>query len=181
MDHHVVHDINIQAARSENTKPVNFEKHRAQHDFLRRHHRGIEPLDVAHLQDAALACRDHDQPVGLIERRGHGLFDQHVQAGIEKAAADLRVISGGHGEADGVHTRDGQRVQIANHLRSEFRGDLRRAIGVGVHHAGEFHAVKFAPDADVVPAELSGADHGHANFFFAHEVFFAAAASAGNA
>ena len=58
---------------------------------------------------------------------------------------------------------------------------LARAIGVRIHHAGKFHAVDLAPDANVVPAEFSGANHGHSNGFFAHEVFFDGAGSGGNA
>ena len=39
VDHHVVDHVDIQAARRENAKPVDFEKHRPQDDFLRGHDR----------------------------------------------------------------------------------------------------------------------------------------------
>ena len=117
----------------------------------------------------------------LGDARGHRFLDQHIHARIEKAAADLRVGSRRHSHANSIHAFRRQRVQIANHLCPELRRDLGRAIRVGIHHAGEFHALQLAPHANVVPAELSRANHGHSNGFFAHEVFFAEARSGANA
>ncbi len=51
---------------------------------------GIEALEVADLQNAIVALGGSDQTVGFVERRGHGLFDQHVDARFEQAAADAR-------------------------------------------------------------------------------------------
>ena len=53
------------------------------------------------------------------------------------------------------------------------------ALGVRVHDTGEFRAFEFAPHANVIPAEFSGADHGNANGFLAHDFPFAAAAESG--
>ena len=36
VNHHVVHDVDIQAARRENAEAVDFEKHGARNDLLRR-------------------------------------------------------------------------------------------------------------------------------------------------
>ena len=57
---------------------------------------------MADLQDAAGALGGGDQSVGFVERSGHGLFDQHVDAGFEQPAADARVLFRGNGDADGV-------------------------------------------------------------------------------
>ena len=127
VNHHVVHHVDIQAARRENAEAMDFEKHGARDDFLRRGDGGIESLDVADLQNAAGALRGGDQPSGFVERSGHRLFHQHVNAGIEQMAADARMFLGGNGDADGVDAGGSERVEIADNSRAEFGGDLARA------------------------------------------------------
>ena len=55
VNHHVIHDINIQAARRENAEAMNFEIERAVHHGHHRDNPGIESLQVADLKDAAAA------------------------------------------------------------------------------------------------------------------------------
>jgi hypothetical protein len=148
---------------------------------LRGWDRGIEALDVPNLEDASGSPRGSYQPVCFFERRGHRLFDQHVQAGIEKAAADSRVLLRGHGKADGIDLRRGERVEVGEDVCAEFRGDLPRALGVRVRNARQFGPFKLAPQADVVPAELADTDYGHANRFLAHDFTCAPAGSGVNA
>ncbi len=125
VDHHVVDDVDIEAARRENAEPMDFEKHGPRNDALGGRDRRIESLDVADLQNPRRALCRSDQLVGFLDRRCHRLFDEHVDPGIEQAAADARVFLRGHGEADGLDARGGECIKIGNHPRAEFRGDLR--------------------------------------------------------
>ncbi len=130
---------------------------------------GIESLNVADLQNPRRAFCRGDQLVRFIERRRHRLFDQHIDSRVEQTAADARVLFRRDGEAHGLHARGGERVDIRNRPRAEFRGDLPGALGIGVNDAGEFDAFEFAPHADMVASELAGADDSNANGLIAHD------------
>ena len=54
---------------------------------LGREDRGIEALEVAHLQDAPLRGGTRDQRARLLGRLGDGFLDQHVRAGARNASA----------------------------------------------------------------------------------------------
>src|SRR5271155_3709054 len=103
MNHDVVDDVNVQAARGKNSEAMNFKKHGARNDFADRDDGGIVALEMADLQDAVGALCGGDEAVGFPDRGGHRFFDQHVHAGIEKIATHAAVLGGGNGEADSVN------------------------------------------------------------------------------
>jgi hypothetical protein len=79
----------------------------------------------------------------------------------------------GHREADGLDARSGERVDIRDYLRAEFPGNLSGVFGTRIDDAREFHALEFAPHANVVASELAGANDCNANGFVAHDFVFA--------
>ncbi len=162
VNHHVIHYVNIQAARGENAQAVYFEEHGLGNNFQSRGDRGIEAFEMPNLQNAILALRRSDQAVGFRERGGHGLFHQYVHAPIEQAAADAAMILGGDGEAHGINFFHRQRFEVANDASFEFGGDLRGAFDVGIHHADQFHAFHFGPHPYVVASKIADADNRNA-------------------
>src|SRR5580704_4224735 len=60
VDHHVVNHVNVQAARCENSEPVNLEKHRARDDLLHSGNGWIEPFQVTHLKNAMVPRGSRD-------------------------------------------------------------------------------------------------------------------------
>jgi hypothetical protein len=152
---------------------VNFEKHGARDNFSNGDDGGIEAFDVADLKNAPAAFCGGDERVGFIEGCGNGLFDEDVNSGCEDAGADARVFGCGHGEAHGVNAVGRERVEVAENARAEFRGNFLRAFGVRVDYADEFGAFDFAPDANVVAAEIADADDRYADGFLAQDFLFA--------
>ena len=173
VDHHVVHDVDVETARRKNAEAMDFEKHWAQDDFSDGDDGGIETFDVADLKNAAAAFRCADERVGFIERCGDGLFDEHVNSGCENAGTDARVFGSGHGEAHGVNAIGRECVEVAKNARAEFRGHFLRALGIGVDDADELGAFDFAPDANVVASEIADADNSYADRFLAQDFLFA--------
>src|ERR1019366_7334995 len=86
-----------------------------------------------------------------------------------------------HSQADGIDVLCSQRVEIGDHLRTKFRSYFARTLGIRVDNSDKFGALKPAPHADVVPAEASHTDDGHANQLFAHDFVFSSGGSGANA
>src|SRR6185437_5319369 len=61
---------------------------------------------------------------------------------------------------------------------AEFGGDFRGPARIRVDNPNQFRAVDFAPDANMVAAEFSDANHGDAYGFLAHAFFSASALDA---
>ena len=178
VNHHVVDHVDIQAARRENAQAMDFEKHGARNDLLRRDDRGIEALDVADLQNAAGALRRMRSAGRLLSSEAAMGFSTSTSRPASSRRQPTRACSlVGTATLTASMPAAASASRSANHLRAEFRGDLAGALGVGVNDADEFGAFEFAPHAHVVPAEFSGADHGNANGFLAHDFVFTSAES----
>ncbi len=65
VNHHVVNNVDVQAARSKHAEAVDFEKHGLGNDFAGRRRPRIEALEMADLQNALAALRRGDQTVGF--------------------------------------------------------------------------------------------------------------------
>ena len=173
VNHHVVDDVNIEAARRKNSEAMDFEKHRARDDFSDGDDGGIEAFDVAHLKNAATALCCSDERVGFIERGGNRLFNEHVNSSCQDAGADASVCDGRDGEADGVNAVGRECVEVAKNARAEFRGNFLPAFGIGIDDADELGALDFAPDANVVAPEIADTNDSYADGFLAQDFLFA--------
>jgi len=173
MDHYVVDDVNIQAARRKNAEAVDFEKHRTRDDFSNGDDGWIEAFDVTDLENASASFCGGDERVGFIERCGDGLFDEHVNPGREDARADTRVFGSRDSEAHGVNAIGRKCVEVAKNACAEFRGNFLCAIGIGIDDADELGAFDFAPDANMVASEIADADDSYADGFLVQDFLFA--------
>ena len=173
VDHDVIDDVDIEAARRKNAEAMDFEKHRARDDFSDGDDGGIEAFDVADLKNAAAAFCGGNERVGFIERCGDGLFDEDVDSRCEDAGADTRVLGSRDGEADGVNAIGGERVEVAKNAGAEFRGNFLCAVGVGIDDADELGTFDFAPNANVVAPEIADADDCNSDGFLVQDFLFA--------
>jgi hypothetical protein len=96
---------------------------------------------VAGLTDAVMLPGEGDERVGLGDRRGQGLFDEHVDAALHELAGGFQVSDGGDGDAGGADIGAG-----GEHLADGGKGlavELGRhglgALEVGVHYGGQLH------------------------------------------
>ena len=127
---------------------------------------GIEPLDVADLQDAIVLLRDLDQLGGLRGILGHRLFDEDVFALREQRFGDFKMRDGGGDDVQRVAGGGGFGDGIED-ARIVLRGDFAGRVGVGVVNAGEFDLSgggEFGVDANVILAERAGAEDGDFDF-----------------
>ena len=128
VNHEVVDDVDIEAARRKNAEAMNFEKEWARDNFFRGDDGGIEALEMPDLQDAAVTLGRGDQCVGFFERSGDRLFDEQIDSLFEQPAADARMLDRRDGEAHGIDVVRRSADDIGKRLRAEFGGDGFRAV-----------------------------------------------------
>ncbi len=126
---------------------------------------GIEPLDVAHLQEATVLPGQLHQLGGLRGAVGHRFFHEHVLALGEQLPGQFEM---GYGRGDHV-----QRVAGGGGLGEggedaglALGGDAARGLGIGVENAGEFDLAglgEFGVNAGVFLAERTHAEDGHSD------------------
>ena len=123
---------------------------------------GIEPLDVADLQNAIVLPGQLDEFGGLGGVVGHRFFHQHMLALLQQRFGQIKMRGRGRDDVQGVAGGGGFGDGIKN-ARTVFGGDFARGVGVGVEDAGEFHLAaggEFGVDADVVLSQRAGAEDG---------------------
>ena len=103
VDHQVQNHVHIQAARAEDVEPVDLEEQGQGGAALQLDHRRIEALQVAHLQDAAVAFGGLHQAAGGFQIGAMGFSTSTSMPAASSAAADLLVRGGGHGHDGGIH------------------------------------------------------------------------------
>src|SRR5882672_11936827 len=136
VNHDIVHHVNIQAARRENAETMNF---KVKWRINNRNHRddsGIESFQVPDLQNSARPRGCGNKLVRLGKRCGHRFFHDDVDAEFEQAAAEARVLDGGHSHTRCVHSAR-KRFNVRQNFRGEFLRDLFGAGGIGIHNAGQ--------------------------------------------
>ena len=89
-----------------------------------------------------------------------GFFDQDVDAGFEKVAADIGVDGGGRGDDGGVDLA-GEVARVGERDGLVAGGGFVGAGGVDIDDGGEMRARGFVDHAAVVLTESSGADDGY--------------------
>ena len=121
--------------------------------------RRIESLDVADLQHELLTLGEAHQLLGLRERGGNRLFDQHMNAAEQQLTGDLKVQHRGRGDDRGIGHTD-QIAEVSERLRTRFGGDLfaRRSHGINDRH--QTHLGKVGCHAGMKAAQVSGTNHG---------------------
>ena len=166
VNHEIEDDIDIERARGENAKAVDFEKHRMSQDGDRGADGGIEALEVSDLRDALVLGGEVNEFVGFVKRSGERLFDEDVDAGLHEFAGDVHVMDCGSGDGRGLqlavrgeHLRDG-----AESFAGEFAGDRIGAGSVGINDAEKADRLallfEFFVDAGMVASEDACPDDG---------------------
>src|ERR1700675_3813337 len=102
MNHDVVNDVDIQAARREYAEAMNFKVKWTIHYWHHRGDSGIESFQVPYLQNSIRPCGRGNKLVGLGQRSGHRLFDDDVDPEFQQAAADARVLDSRYGHTGRV-------------------------------------------------------------------------------
>ena len=100
MNHQIQHHVDIEAPLGKQAHAVNFEKQRQGSLLFRRFDRGVEPLQVTHLQDTPVFVRGPDQGVRGLEARRDRFFHEHIDSRFEQRYADFGVEGGWNHEAD---------------------------------------------------------------------------------
>ena len=162
MNHQIKDDADVHGAGRVGRKPVAFDELGFGRSGLEKFENGIEPLDVADLQDEIFLLRQFAQLGGLGGTIGHRLFDEDVFAGGEqlfgevkmrrRGRGDVQRIAGSRSFGDGIED-----VQLV------FCGDGARGFGVRIVNAGEFNGpsgVEFGVNAGVMLTERPGAENG---------------------
>jgi hypothetical protein len=125
-------------------------------DVRQRPHRGVEPLDVADLQNPVVLLGQSDEFAAVGQRPDERLLDEHVRPRRETFPGDLVVKLRRHGNGDGV----GRLEELAplQRTRPVLGRHLGRLLVVDVAHPGEFDVRQRPVHAGVVPPHASDPD-----------------------
>ena len=106
VDHEVEHDVHVERARLEHRQPVGLDELGAAHVRPRREQRGVEALDLPHLEHDLRAPRRRDHGVGLLDRHRHRLLHQGVAARGRGPLGRRAVLHRGDRDRDGLAGRE---------------------------------------------------------------------------
>src|SRR5665213_627012 len=168
VDHQIQHDADVGAARGKRRQAMALDEFRLGGDGLEKCENGIEPLDVANLEDTIFLLRDLNEFGGLFGTIGHRFFDEDVFALREQSFRDVKVRGGGRDDVQSV-AGGGGFGDGGEDVQFMFLRDFAGGFGVHVVNAGEFHlpgGVEFGINAGVMLTERAGAEDG--DFDFCH-------------
>jgi hypothetical protein len=160
VDHNVEDDIDIQRTIGKRRNAVDLKIERVGDVRPQCPHRGVEPLELAHhqLRPGTLARRDHF--VRLFQRDRDRLFDQHMNARVEKRARYLAMRLRRRGDGDHIRlvqkfppVRERRAAVLARDAVCRFGVNVARSDKLYPPLSGQLRVV-----ACVVSAEASDAD-----------------------
>jgi hypothetical protein len=105
-------------------------------DGFKINENGIEPLDVADLQDAILLLREFAQLGGLLGAVGHRFFDEDVFALLQQQFGEFKMRGGGRDDVQRVGGGSGFGDGVEN-AHIVFGGDFAGGFGRRIVNAGE--------------------------------------------
>ena len=138
MDHQVENHADIRAAGGIGREPMRFDKARFRGNGLEIMENGIEPLDMADLQDAVPLTGQLNQFGRLSRIVSHRFFDQHVFAGQQECLGKLKMCFGGRDDAYGIAGRD-KLVQGLKRIHPMALRNSSCDIASGVIDAGQIY------------------------------------------
>jgi dienelactone hydrolase len=160
VDHQVQHHVHVQAARAEQTQPVDLEKQGSGLDQVQSRDRRVEAFQMPRLQDAAVTRSRVHQSFTRRIVGGDGLFHHHVDALLQQLAADLGMKGGGsrhHGSIDLAKEPFDRRDDGA----IEFAGNGFGALSVGIDQTYQLRPWRLLQNSDMMASENARANHGY--------------------
>src|SRR5260370_8043146 len=119
VNHQVIDNIHIQAARCEYPQAMHFEKQRVVEDGLDGQYRGIESFQMPDLQQALIAVCGIDESIRLGEGLCHGLFHENAEPPPHQPAPYFPVVARAHPAPPRVRAA-AQSIDIFTTSRAEF-------------------------------------------------------------
>ena len=142
VDHQVEHNADFDAAVRIRREPVRFDETRTRQSRFERAEHGIEPFDVADLQDESARVGEFGKSFCVSRRLGDRFFDKDVFAAFEKKFSHREMGRRRRGDGCRIDKRRKFFERCAC-LRSETRGHFLRGRGVCVVDRREFHIAQF--------------------------------------
>ena len=94
VDHQIAHHVHVGPALGKGPDPMRLDVARLRDLSAHLAQRRVEPLEVSDLEDAPAPARQLEDRLGLGERRGHRLLDQHVEPQLERRSHQRRGARG---------------------------------------------------------------------------------------
>ena len=130
------------------------------HNFDQLTERGIEPFDVAHLeQTPGRPCR-LNQSRGFVLAGGDRLLNQDMKTGFEAGHPHGVMQQRGNSNADRLHLSEHGAV-VREPTAAELFGGQATPVGVGVRHTNQLCIAEQTQHPGVVPSHVADADHPH--------------------
>src|SRR5262249_4603030 len=92
VDHQVQDNVYIQTPWRKLREAMYFKKLRPGCDLLRSNHGRIEPLDMAHLENAAVMGGHRDQLLSFVGRGRNRLLNQNIDSVLQQVQSDPSVL-----------------------------------------------------------------------------------------
>ncbi len=163
MDHQIQDNVDIKAARSEQSHPMRFKEAGPSDDLPQGSHGRVESLEVSYLQDAVIPCRRGNQPVGAFQRIADRLLHEHVDARVEKLRSNLSVKCCRGGNADGVNLAQKLAI-IVERLRPKRCGNFLGPAGSGIRDSRQSDLGHGRVHPGMMLAERPNSHHAHSEF-----------------
>jgi hypothetical protein len=173
VNHQIKHDADVGRAGRVGREPVRFDEARFGRGGLEIFENGIEPLDVADLQDAIFLLRDLNQVRRPARFVGHRFFDEDVFALLQQRFGDFKMRDGRRDDVERVGISAASAMELktcslcfAAILRAESACASKMPANSTV--AGGF--LEFGIDARVMLSERAGAEDGDFDLCHARSV-----------
>ena len=138
VNNEIQNDIDIGAPRVEGGDAQRFDELGLLQFVFERHDGGVEPLQVADLENqAGLAGGNVDQFLRLFDRGSDGFFQQYMNAVFQEHPGHLMMFPGGDHDADRIDLIQ-QLVDVGKRFDAMFLGHGPGDVGTGVTDGDQF-------------------------------------------
>lgn len=165
VNHEVENDVDVERARAENAEAMRLKEHGVIEERASGSDGGIEALEMAGLEDAVVGGSGVDEMGGFGNAGGDGLFNEDVNACLEKSLRYGEMRGGGRANGGGVEGDVAAQTGGETLRERRVDGDGRfsgssGARWVGLDNSGEMDGCAFLLecliDAQMVAAKSTG-------------------------
>lgn len=103
VNHEIEDDVDVKRAGAEDAEAVSLKKHGLIAHSAGCDDCGIEPLEMADLQNACVLVGECDQLLRLVDSGSNGFFDQKIDTRCEERGRHLEMRRSRHADGCGIH------------------------------------------------------------------------------
>src|SRR6478735_8835033 len=143
---------------------MRFDEARMRQMFFKRAQNRVEALDVAHLQNETVKCRQFHNLGSMCSVVGDRFLDEHMFALGEESPRNVVVSIGWRCHRSGVNRRD-EIVERFGRRRAEFARNGATPERLHIVHRGELSGRSFRVDPCMIASDMTNPNNANAQLF----------------